>query len=674
MTTSLSNKKRRLSPTASSRSSTSTPVPAPLLPTGSDSLSALPDFTTTTASSSGLAGPGPSTLEHQAAASAQGKTVRADVERRQFARVGTVVAGSGEGTDSGEECFLWTDIPVVKNFRYAPCSLSPNPSPHPLVPFHRTIPYPSPIPPVHISWLDRSAFLRLSPTALTMTNDRTWYYEVLVERGNGACGGGKGTGSVDLGNAHVRIGWGRRECNIDGPVGSDGYSYAIRDVGGEKVHLARPKPYGRSFATGDIIGCLITLPKRPSLEDKDKDDPATIKRQRRYFNYKGQSYFEMAEYTTSREMDAMVDREGKMAAAAKAAAEAEKLGNGDGGAEIGNGQVPPPPPPGGKGKKGATTKNTKKGKKEADGDLSLSSTARLPDKLEGSSISFFLNGEPLGEAFKDLYDFTPLPPLYTPANHGKKGGHHSEKIEIMHDDGTMGYYPMLSCFGKGKLSVNFGPTFAHPLPSTEARPMVERWAEFREEERKWDERDEEEDTKRLLELMREEEEERKSRGDQGMSRKKKGGMKKKKVAGAEQTPIPEERRGATATPAPSEAPVSYGDEQTIVVKAEQSAPQSPAATSEVEVQVKDEESSRSDSRAPSQSESRARSPSTRIATASPSKKRTATASPEKKATPRDEEGQVGAVVKVEMQVDGEAVHSEDDEGTGSEDGQEGVRW
>ena len=191
---------------------------------------------------------------------------------------------------------------MTAGFRYAACKPSHNISPSDIFPFNRTVPGPSCCPPVHLSWLDRSSFLKLSTTATTATTDRgfrsaranvgvrqgTWYYEVIVGRGDGVRGSGSGTGG-DHGNAHVRLGWGRREANLDAPVGTDGYGYAIRDVGGEKVHISRPKPYGRSFKSGDVIGCLISLPQR-------QIDPETIKRKRTAIRYKGALYFEMDEY------------------------------------------------------------------------------------------------------------------------------------------------------------------------------------------------------------------------------------------------------------------------------------------------------------------------------------------------------------------------------------------
>jgi len=440
-------------------------------------------------------------------------------------------------------------------YRYIPCAPSPNPSPSLVFPFYRTLPAPPPTPPVHISWLDRSQFLRLSPAALTASTDRgyrsaranvavrsgSWYFEVLIERGSGPLGANGGTGG-DTGNAHIRVGWGRREANLDAPVGMDGYSYAIRDVGGEKVHLSRPKDYGRSFGTGDVVGCLINLPPR-------HDDLATIKRKRVPLRYKGQLYFEMEDYTIQKEMEALVDREGKAAAAAKAAAEAAK----DAGAvEV-------------KGKKGATTKNARKSKSARE---PAGPTTRFLPTLDGSSIEFFLNGSSLETAFSDLYDFTPLPPLVSHTPNGKK---HDPSKEVTRDDGTLGYYPMVSCFGKGKVRVNFGPPWLQPPPDLDARPMSERWEDLREEERLLDERDEEDSTERLIKEMKEDEvrrkavEERLARLGEGSN----GGTPRKKGKGRsaansrkgmlEETPTPSLAPSPTpeafSTPAPDGKPI-----------------------------------------------------------------------------------------------------------------------
>ena len=89
-----------------------------------------------------------------------------------------------------------------------------------------------------------------------------WYFECHILGGK-TTGAGGGTGG-DVGNAHVRVGWGRREAQMDAPVGADAYSYGIRDVDGSKVHISRPKPYAQGFGTGDVVGCMITLPPYPN--------------------------------------------------------------------------------------------------------------------------------------------------------------------------------------------------------------------------------------------------------------------------------------------------------------------------------------------------------------------------------------------------------------------------
>lgn len=336
----------------------------------------------------------------------------------------------------------------------------------------------------------------------------TWYYEVYVERGDGDKGVGKGTGGGEVPNAHIRVGWGRREAILNAPVGFDGYSYGIRDYGCEKLHLARKSPYGsnpnRHLVTGDIIGCLITLPPRPAEIKKRMEDPsdlAYIKRARAPFKFKGQLYLESKDYEPAKEMVAMVNREGKSTTPAtrdvvtselSVLSEKDKengVGGGGGGAKVS------------KVKTKQTTSNTAKGKgksksqKEKEKEEEQPDADRIPTRLEGSSISFYLNGQPISDspAFENIFDYLPLPPTSSDLlAASRKGESHKE---ILHDDGTLGYYPMVSVFGRGKVRVNFGPDWLAPPPPhdsimAKARPMCDRWAEFREEERQVDEKEE----------------------------------------------------------------------------------------------------------------------------------------------------------------------------------------
>jgi len=61
-------------------------------------------------------------------------------------------------------------------------------------------------------------------------------------------------------NSHVRIGWSRREGELQGPVGYDAFSYGYRDISGSKSHNSiRNDSFGESFGCGDIVGCFLSL-------------------------------------------------------------------------------------------------------------------------------------------------------------------------------------------------------------------------------------------------------------------------------------------------------------------------------------------------------------------------------------------------------------------------------
>ncbi|TXT13164.1 hypothetical protein VHUM_01565 [Vanrija humicola] len=372
---------------------------------------------------------------------------------------------------------MWNDLPMNKNgYRYYPCAPGPIVSPNPQFPFNRIIAGPLPAPPVAISTLDRSAFLRIAPNSLTVTTDRgyrsgratvsvrqgLWYYEAIVVRGEGPQGAGKATGG-DAGNAHVRVGWGRREAVLDAPVGADAYSYGLRDVGGEKVHLSRPKPYGKPFATGDVVGCLISLPARdPPLAPPTE---GRVQRWRIPIRYKGQLYFEMDEYPVAKEFESLVNREGR---------------------------APEPPAEEEPGKKKGSAPPKKKAAEAA------KPVTRHLNTLPGSYISFFLNGQPMAPdpAFNDLWDFAPLPPLGSTIvkrhGHGTVAAERERETYHHIDDGILGYFPMVSCFGRGKVRLNFGPDWEAPPTDVPegTRPMSARWDEFVSEQAVYDEHDE----------------------------------------------------------------------------------------------------------------------------------------------------------------------------------------
>ncbi len=120
-------------------------------------------------------------------------------------------------------------------------------------------------------------------------------------------------GSGRDGGGHVRVGWARREASLEGPVGFDAYSYGLRDVQGQRVHMSRPKDFALAdFCEGDVIGLEISLPSlslhrkvvdgvyNKAVDVSDDLDPASsgdfhdIIRDRVPIRYKTQLYFEVS--------------------------------------------------------------------------------------------------------------------------------------------------------------------------------------------------------------------------------------------------------------------------------------------------------------------------------------------------------------------------------------------
>ena len=57
--------------------------------------------------------------------------------------------------------------------------------------------------------------------------------------------------------ANVRVGWGTRMAELQGPIGLNAYGYGYRDIGGEKLHKSNRERYGESYGPGDVVGLLI---------------------------------------------------------------------------------------------------------------------------------------------------------------------------------------------------------------------------------------------------------------------------------------------------------------------------------------------------------------------------------------------------------------------------------
>ena len=231
----------------------------------------------------------------------------------------------------------------------------------------------------------------------------------------------------------------RREASLNAPVGLDGYTYGYRDKTGDKLTLSRPRPYGKSFGSGDTIGMYISLPPRRQPTKKDPNDPAHLKRERIPIDLKGQEVFEILEYPQSKEMAALMDYGGKTTSSASVPSSTKKTTNG---------KIPErsgPTPPG----KPAT--------------VNLRPLPTLPN----SRIAFFVNGESQGIAFQDLYDYLPLRQSDTQRKAKEKKRTREgvkEHRENPFDDGTLGYYPFISLFNDAIVRLNPGPEFEYPPP------------------------------------------------------------------------------------------------------------------------------------------------------------------------------------------------------------------
>jgi len=378
---------------------------------------------------------------------------------------------------------------------------------------------------VRVCWEDRSPLVRVSQDGLTVGGDRgfrsarlnvpvregKWYMEFHIERGGGDTSDVSGRGEGPP--SHVRLGWARREALVNAPIGYDGYSYGYRDKTGDTITLSRPKPYGKSFGTGDVIGMYISLPPARQPDPEDPHDPAQVVRKRQPVGIRGRIYHESVEYGPSKEMDDLLERppdrqlvvatqpvkRGPQARPAGAPTDDPDFGDPEArrAARKGSATVKNLP--------GSRSRSTKG--EQADRDRPIPRLGR------DAKIAFFVNGECQGTAFQDIFDYRPLrlTAAMRAAKAKEKKGSFKER-ENPFDDGTLGYYPFISVYNSGRVRINAGPEFTFPPPpdidalcdaisageqlptqmadtTREWRPLHERYAEFWSETRAFDERD-----------------------------------------------------------------------------------------------------------------------------------------------------------------------------------------
>ncbi|PWY64519.1 histone-lysine N-methyltransferase [Aspergillus heteromorphus CBS 117.55] len=300
------------------------------------------------------------------------------------------------------------------------------------------------------SFEDSPAAILFSEDALAVTTNEPWhtaranvcaregsyYYETRIISGvvNNSLGPSSNGKPGLTSRGHVRLGFARREADLDVNVGVDCYGYGIRDVNGEVVNRMRCEyffPKGESIQEGDVIGLLITLP-RLSLHKKvvegtydhnadghaltpssDALSAMNIIRDRIPFHYKSDFCWQQSNmFPTKQLRDYAFNLK-----------ETPTFG--------------PPSPFNGE-------------------DASLRT-------LPGSSITVFKNGVKMGTPFKELYAF--LPPASRLAN-GTNNLGIGERENA--DDGMIGYYPAVSCYGGGAVECRFeGPWWVGPPSHTE---------------------------------------------------------------------------------------------------------------------------------------------------------------------------------------------------------------
>ncbi|OTB05500.1 hypothetical protein M426DRAFT_21815 [Hypoxylon sp. CI-4A] len=291
----------------------------------------------------------------------------------------------------------------------------------------------------HISFEDAATHMYMDQQGRHITTDKgfrtaranvavrqgRWYWECKITRGSVKNSADEGIES----HGHVRLGFARREASLDAPVGFDAYSYGIRDVQGQKVHMSRPKdffPPGEEIKEGDVIGLEIQLPSEhlhrkvvqgqynPAVDLLNEDEPtaeaANIVRDRIPIRFKQHIYLEKIDYHTTKELEDLMN----------------------------------PSPAGPSGTIGSRPPE------KPNPNHPVPALRTLPK----SCIRIYKNGVLMGTPFEDLLAF--LPPASKPqAQVSAREGM---------DDGMAGYYPAISVFRGGAAEVNFGPDFWCPPP------------------------------------------------------------------------------------------------------------------------------------------------------------------------------------------------------------------
>ncbi|KAK6456936.1 uncharacterized protein RJT20DRAFT_35948 [Scheffersomyces xylosifermentans] len=285
----------------------------------------------------------------------------------------------------------------------------------------------------------------------------------------------------DNSRCHVRIGLARKEAALEAPVGFDGYSYGLRDVTGEFITLSRPKEefVEGGFKSGDTIGFLVEFPtlniqktavdefvksKRDLIKASEQSSATKDESQRKRrktkkgevvdnskfyaennilrdqipIRYKNALYYEQYEYTNTKIMDHLLNPVTIF------------------------------------GEKAVLEKNDK----ESESDV----VPIIPD----SRIRIFKNGIEQSRRIENLFSFLPTDIENEELNISPNTKQQQNPNYRNTDDGSLGYYPMLSVFQNGIVGINAGPDFRFPINEDGVKPLSDRYNESVVEEWYWD--------------------------------------------------------------------------------------------------------------------------------------------------------------------------------------------
>lgn len=319
------------------------------------------------------------------------------------------------------------------------------------------------------SFEDSPAAIAFSKDGLAVTTSDAWhsaranvcaregayYYEAKVISGivnnseSSVVDGNNNNSSSIPSRGHVRLGFARREAELDVNVGVDCYGYGIRDVNGEVINRMRCEHFfdkGENIAEGDVIGLLIQLPplsvhkqvvegtydpSREKSSSSTSPPPVNFIRDRVPFHLKSDFCWQQSNIYPSKQLrDYAFNLK-----------ETPTFG---------------PPSP-------------------------FNSEDPSLRTLPGSSITIFKNGIKMGTPFKELFAFLPPASRLTNGTNNLGIGERENA-----DDGMIGYFPTVSCYSGGAVECRFEPPWWFGPPPTVGQDGIK------------DDKDEEQQTKPVV--------------------------------------------------------------------------------------------------------------------------------------------------------------------------------